>query len=161
VLEVPEHPDMVLKVVPHLYDPYRAYVDFVMSTKHALDPKVAAFLPVIHYVEVTSDGIMLVFMEKLNSLTVEEWSESPSLRHVRYTLDHGAIHNGDYDKAAMALHELLTSHMPCGAWMDLHGKNVMMRDDGQLVVTDPYAGNELNEFSLSPESESQPESTDY
>lgn len=145
VLEVPEHPDMVLKVVPHLYDPYRAFVDFVVSTKHTLPPEQAAFLPVIHHVEETPAGVMLVFMERLETVSHDDWHDDPYMRHLRQTLDHGEEHDGGYCRHAMAVHELLLEHKPNGAWMDIHKSNAMLRSDGQLVVTDPYAGNDQSE----------------
>lgn len=131
-------PDKVLKITTSEIDGYHSFVEFVQKVGPTLPEDQRRYLPVIYSSEVIC-GVRITLMERLVSardalhheygdrLKYEEWR---ALNGREYCIEH---------PGAAELRERMDNWRrgSDAAW-DLHTGNVMMRADGQLVVTDPW-----------------------
>jgi hypothetical protein len=112
----------VLKITSNNRDDgYDAYAKFCMTFQH--NPYVPRILA---RVEVTRD-VRLYILERLNALNrIPDYDRANHLRSALNKGEHDCPHYTELMKAFGTKN-----------FTDLHERNVMKRDDGQLVITDP------------------------
>lgn len=144
-LEHPKHPDVVLKVAytrpsSGRLDGFPAYAKWIMETK----PKSKHALRVYHYEQVSdeNEGTYVTITERLDhgrgnpELTDKKWAVTGALPYVRTaSTDRLPRH---VPRSAV---EYLSKVADLGGHFDLHGDNVMVRKNGDVVVTDPITMN--------------------
>ncbi len=140
----------VVKIVPG-EDCWVHYARVCFARKEELErncPGISAYLLNVQYLE-TFSGCTIGLIEQLGS-TLNEWQQLNPLtmqeekalteRHwsLRYGLSGSMSKHEEYRKE-YNIGKALRGFAPPGAGADLHGNNIMLRSDGQWVITDPWS----------------------
>lgn len=121
----PDDPTLVIKVSRDPYDPWRGYIKACMSLRSKYAPQVYDYAEVGDMVAVT--------MERLNHITNNEWHEVFNCN--KWGI--GGVRNKDMRTFLYKAKEAVEDE-GYSTGFDLHDLNIMKRDDGSFVVTDPF-----------------------
>lgn len=141
----------VTKISPHDYG-YRDWIEALQMGRYA-----GPFVPKLKRVRLAGSAGCLVIMERLYHASevfdcVEEEDVDIVMEDIRSIIWHGGDPRDEVDppeELAMLLDDgfldliddIMESGDMYGYYPDLHGKNIMFREDGTPVVTDPWCGN--------------------
>jgi hypothetical protein len=140
-----KHKNRVFKVLHTDRDP--GYIAFVVDLLHTSAIQKNPHLPVIYSVTcyIFNDAqIMVVELEKLSTcINLDDSFQWVELFHIEGNdarKKHWLLLNNDIQEACMFLfYTYLKYKKELKLQYDLHDENIMLRDDGTVVITDPYA----------------------
>lgn len=163
VYEGDDKTNTVYKLFPST-EGYLSWVYFIVTSRHDLSPNAQRFLPIVHKIQLVSDGVhpanrwksalnseynahvVLVELERLEEFQDSE-IEGKLLKHnrsaMRYFVDGEPSTRIRHNKTMRALKEIY-DHPQCPSMNDMCERNAMLRiskdkKQTQLVINDPCA----------------------
>lgn len=144
VFQHPVYVNMAVKIFNHDDYAYQRYLEWCLENQHnSFVPQIQS---ITHRESSTGDKLSFVFMEKLSRITSSRFQNFLNQMNTLASLpgDYDFEDYGSYDwrriasKTKNADLKSLARRMAKFLPNDLHSGNIMKRNDGQLVFTDPY-----------------------